>query len=243
MVKVKTDLTGQKIQHLTVLYQTEDVITKNGIHIANWHCVCDCGKEVNRTGTYMRSKRFSGGCGNCSFSLNKKTVNTYEIKSNYVIGYTSKNEKFYFDIDDYEKVKQYSWIFTQLGYVSTNIKHKQVFLHNYIMGKPEKGYVVDHIGHLEDGSPTKYDNRKVNLRIVSIKDNTINRFSSNPNKGLHKIGNKWEARIKNKGKYIYLGLYSTIEEASKVRKEAEEKYFGLYTIEKSIEYYKTIAID
>ena len=36
------------------------------------------------------------------------------------------------------------------------------------------------------------------------------------------------ARIKVKGKDIFLGYYQTLEEASKVRKEAEIKYFKEY---------------
>ena len=36
------------------------------------------------------------------------------------------------------------------------------------------------------------------------------------------------ARIKINGKEKYLGCFATLEEAIKVREEAEEKYFGKY---------------
>ena len=44
--------------------------------------------------------------------------------------------------------------------------------------------------------------------------------------GFHKQRNKWRARIMVDNKDISLGLYDTIEEAIKARKEAEIKYFG-----------------
>lgn len=44
---------------------------------------------------------------------------------------------------------------------------------------------------------------------------------------------KWVANIKVNYKKINLGYFNTLDEAAKVRKEAEEKYFGDYSIEKS----------
>lgn len=41
----------------------------------------------------------------------------------------------------------------------------------------------------------------------------------------HKSTNKWIAYIFLKNKQIYLGLFTTIEEAANARKKAEEKYF------------------
>lgn len=38
--------------------------------------------------------------------------------------------------------------------------------------------------------------------------------------------NKWRARIKFRGKLINLGTFSTIEDATKARRRAEDKYFG-----------------
>lgn len=37
---------------------------------------------------------------------------------------------------------------------------------------------------------------------------------------------KWEARIRVNKKQYYLGQYTTVEEAAKVRKEAEQKYYA-----------------
>ena len=40
--------------------------------------------------------------------------------------------------------------------------------------------------------------------------------------------NKWGARIVVNGKCIYLGYFANKEDAIKIRKEAEIKYFGEY---------------
>ena len=51
----------------------------------------------------------------------------------------------------------------------------------------------------------------------------------------HKLAQKWCARIRVDGKEIYLGLYDNLEDATKVRKEAEQKYFGEYAYDEGRE--------
>lgn len=75
------------------------------------------------------------------------------------------------------------------------------------------------------------DNRKVNLRLCSPKENSRNLSLAKNNKtgvtGVRKTKyGKWNARITVDRKEIYLGNYDTLEEAAKARKEAEKKYFG-----------------
>ena len=43
--------------------------------------------------------------------------------------------------------------------------------------------------------------------------------------------NKWQVNINVNKKSIYLGVYSDFDEAVRVRKEAEKKYFGEYNRE------------
>ena len=38
-----------------------------------------------------------------------KKYNTYDLSGEYGIGYTTKGEKFLFDLEDYEKIKDYCW--------------------------------------------------------------------------------------------------------------------------------------
>lgn len=50
---------------------------------------------------------------------------------------------------------------------------------------------------------------------------------------------KWIAQIGYKGKKIYLGSFLKFDDAVKVRKEAEEKYFGEYSYDNSIKIAKS----
>lgn len=47
--------------------------------------------------------------------------------------------------------------------------------------------------------------------------------------------NKWRARLRVKNKTINIGRYTNLEDAIKARKEAEEKYFGEYSYDNSIQ--------
>ena len=80
--------------------------------------------------------------------------NEYEIKGDYVVGYTAryKNE-FYFDLDDFEKVKQYYWIIDSSGNVICKKVTPQLSMHKLLMGD---GIYI----HKNDN---KSDNRKSNL--------------------------------------------------------------------------------
>lgn len=44
--------------------------------------------------------------------------------------------------------------------------------------------------------------------------------------GVSQKGNKWIAEIRFQGKYHYLGLWDTYDEAVKARQRGEEEYFG-----------------
>ena len=83
----------------------------------------------------------------------------------------TKNEKLsgvvLVDIDDYIKLTCDLRI-TSSGYAILRAS-KYLPLHNEILGKPEPGFVIDHINGV------KLDNRQSNLRILSIKDNGNNK--------------------------------------------------------------------
>ena len=85
--------------------------------------------------------------------------------------------------------------------------------------------LVDHIYH------QKNDNRKSQLRLCSPSENVRNRSISHSSSGVcgvywYSKNEKWSVEIVVDGKKINLGLFEDKEQAIKVRKEAEEKYFG-----------------
>ena len=140
--------------------------------------------------------------------------NYYEI-----VTYNKKNKnnnKLLIDKDDYKKCKKYKWCSSE-GY-GLNNKNK-LKLHHLILGKPPKGFEIDHINGL------RYDNRKQNLRIVTHSQNLMN----NKALGVHyNKKNKWESYIMINYKLIHLGRFKNKQDAIKARKQAEIKYFGEY---------------
>lgn len=93
-------------------------------------------------------------------------------------------------------------------------RQKIIFMHRIIMNPP-KGMFVDHING--DG----LDNRRENLRICTISQNTANSVRPSTNtsgyKGVQSSGRStrpWKATIHAKGITKYLGAYRTKEEAA-----------------------------
>ena len=123
------DLTGQKIGYLTVVKRVEDHVCPSGYRYSQWLCKCDCGNDTIVAGKQLTKENGTKSCG-CfakeNMSKIKKKYNTYDLTGEFGIGYTSKNEKFYFDLEDYDKIKDYCWYINNKGYVtSTDRKSKK----------------------------------------------------------------------------------------------------------------------
>ena len=92
---------------------------------------------------------------------------------------------------------------------------------------PPKNMVIDHI------NGDKLDNRRSNLRICTKQQNVCNNDThKDVRKGKYKgyslSRGKYAARIKVKGKLIYLGGYDTEEAAALAYNAAAIKHFGEY---------------
>lgn len=88
------------------------------------------------------------------FYLLQIKENKYEIKGDYVVGYADRsNREFYFDIEDFEKVKKYHWIFDSKGNVVSKYDKPRLSMHKLIMGE----------GIYIHKNNNKSDNRKSNL--------------------------------------------------------------------------------
>ena len=233
------DLTGQRFGYLTVVKRVEDYISPNGNHRVQWLCKCDCGNEVVVLGNNL-SKHSTESCGclrkNPSLIIRRK-YNTYDLSRNYGIGYTQKGEEFYFDLEDYNKIKDYYWFQNDAGYIVTTLKkingkQKRIRMHNFLMGE----FDIDHRNN------NKADNRNSNLRQATVSQNIMNRATRQDNSSgctgvyWNKQKNKWAAKIILNGKQIHLGFFSNIEDAIQTRKEAEDKYFGEFSYDNSQSY-------
>ena len=75
--------------------------------------------------------------------MNLKKRNKYIIKDDYVIGFTNNtNKEFYFDLEDYDKIKDYCWYVGNDGYVRCS--NSNILMHRLIMNCPDE-LVIDHI--------------------------------------------------------------------------------------------------
>lgn len=225
----RKDLSGLKFGRLLVL-------NRNKERERCWDCLCECGNKCTVHMSELQSgKTKSCGCLRKEIAYDKcKKYNDYEIQEDYVIMYTTKGEPFFVDLEDFEKVKDICWHKTKDGYITGTYKDKNIRLHRLIMNAPDDLF-VDHI----HGESTRNDNRKCNLRLATEQENCRNHPITKDNTSgvtgvnWHKAANKWRAFIGIDGKNIHLGTFDTFDEAVKVRKKAEEKYFGEFSFDNS----------
>lgn len=100
--------------------------------------------------------------------------------------------------------------------------HKLIML--YMLGKEFEQTEIDHIDH------NRSNNSWNNLRVVCRQTNSRNLSKHKTNTSgftgvsWHKTKSKWRAHIMVNYKQIHLGLFSRLEDAIEVRKEANVKY-------------------
>lgn len=166
--------------------------------------------------------------------FNKK-FNKYDLSGDWGVGFTSNtNREFYFDLEDYEKIKNYCWSEHQ-GYLEAyeTTSKKIVRFHQIVVNCP-KGFVRDHINR------NKLDNRKNNIRIITHQDNVKNQsIRSDNNSGVigvcwNKAQQTWKAGLQVNKKWKLHKNYKTKEEAIKARLKAEKEYFGEFAPQKHL---------
>ena len=223
---------GDRYGRLTVIEEVEPKIYSSGYKERRFKCQCDCGNTTIVTLKKLRNGHTSS-CG-ClqkqkASEANSK-VNKFDLSGEIGIGYTSKGERFLFDKEDFELIKDYCWyINNNHGYVRTTdkITGKRILLHRLVM-HPKKEENVDHINH------DKLNNCKSNLRVCTSSNNAKNR-SANKNSVSGVTGvvwkkreNKWVAQINVGGKYMHLGYFALKEEAIRARIKAELEFYKEY---------------
>lgn len=136
------------------------------------------------------------------------------------------------DAADFDALNKYRWTacITSQGYVYayTTMEGKRVSMHRFLCGVA--GLVVDHI------NGETLDNRRSNLRAVSIAENNRNRKSEvRSSAGVRNVtprkGGRFIARSSAGGEgSVYLGQYGTVEEAAQAIAAYEAAYSGKQTI-------------
>lgn len=153
--------------------------------------------------------------------------NTYDLSGEYGIGWTSNtNKEFYFDLEDYDKIKDYCWYETSNGarynYLAAKNKetNKRIKMHQ-LLGF--SGY--DHINR------NPMDNRKGNLRQATRQENNRNHvIGKNNSSGIIGVRfdenrNKWVAGIAINGKWTQIGRFDNKFDAIIARLKAEQEYY------------------
>lgn len=232
----KNYLIGEIFGNLTVLGIDSSSPRGKGNQI-KYICQCSC---ENKTILSVKSNALrSGKKDNCGCltrikqSLAKKKYNKYDLSGKYGIGYTNKNEPFYFDLEDYDLIKDYCWNIhksDRISYVESKdvVTRNVIKMHRLILGVENSCQIVDHISRKTE------DNRKVNLRIVTNNENAKNHGESKVNKsGICGVSyrsdtNKWRSRITVNKKEINIGHFDSFEDAYIARMNAEKEYYGDY---------------
>ena len=247
MVKVRKDLTGQTFGLLLVLEQAEDYVSPDGTHDAQWLCECSCEEHnqiITRGYRLKNGETTSCGCVKRKQTIEfnrttKKKYNKYVLDledeyGKYGVGYCSNsNDEFYFDMEDYETIKDICWCKIQRGTFTS------------LVGRiPDGEHCTMHqllgFTHYDHEDRNELNNRKYNLRKASQKENTRNRsIPSNNTSGVIGVSQrskdgKWLAYIGYNNKVIRLGEFNVKEDAIKVRLSAECKYFKDFSPQKHL---------
>ena len=131
------------------------------------------------------------------------------------------------DAAHYEEISKYKWYANRRNstvYATCIKQGRVVYMHRMIM-RPAKGALVDHI----DGNGL--NNRRCNLRVCTHQQNQANRGSRGGSSrfvGVHRHGDQWQASIRCRGEYFYLGLHDDEVEAAKARDRKAYELHGEY---------------
>lgn len=233
---------GMRFGRLTVLEKSKERIGKK--KVIGWVCKCDCGNiKIIPSPTLLSVESRSCGCLNNETRSRlakerwknvwneRRHINEYKFVDSYVDVSDVKENHFFIDCCDYEKIKDSYWFVMSNGYVRNA---DGILLHRFIMDAPEK-MVVDHIDH------NPLNNRRDNLRVCTNSENSRNRALTNFESGCNGVcknnrKTRWVATISVDGKSKNLGAFENIDDAIKTRKVAEEKYYGEFKYDKNQDY-------
>ena len=149
------------------------------------------------------------------------------------------------DLDDLDKVLNFPYTWFALKYNSAvddyyagcSIYHPEYkqsrpyYMHQLIIGKQGEGKRIDHINR------DIRDNRKANLRVVTIIQNATNRTKKNSNNksgyrnvSWNKSSKTWMVQLQIDGKNVKLKdfPYDKLDEAGEYAEKMRQKYYGEY---------------
>lgn len=237
------DLTGQTFGNLLVIGLDEH---RNNIELNRkingeikqnktyYLCKCNCGNpEILSVSSSNLKSKHTTSCG-CHQKIQASNIamkhfkkyNTYDLSGEYGICYLNDtNLKVIFDLEDYSLIKNILWNTDECGYArGYDTKTKKLVRMHKLITNTDESILIDH------SNQNKLDNRKINFRHATKRENRINsKLRINNTSGIQGVRfeqGKWRARIKINEKYIHLGMFSEFENAVVARLKAEKEYFG-----------------
>lgn len=144
-----------------------------------------------------------------------------------ILQYNKIKYSVYYDVEDENLISQFNWSIdgnSVLGRTKGSKPWKKVKMHRLVMGISDPTVIIDHINH------NGLDNRKVNLRLCSIKENNQNKLKQQRNstgyKGVIKEDWAYAVNIGVNYKLIRVGRFYTLEEAARAYDSAAVYFFG-----------------
>jgi hypothetical protein len=203
------DLTGNKYGRLLVIGVGEFIKTNRGDSRTTFKCVCDCGNTLTVRADHLKS----GNTKSCG-CLDREKAAERMFNLSYKHGLTSKHKRLYalwttIKTRCYNKNRDY-----YNCYGGRNIKvcpewdnNPVAFVEWALANGYKKGLQIDRIDNDGDYSPD-------NCHFVTSRENSLNRrliFNNNTSgyRGVsfNKSKKRYIAKIKIKGKDIYLGAF------------------------------------
>lgn len=119
-----------------------------------------------------------------------------------------------------------STFYAARGVKGADGSRRQLRMHNALM-RPASGQLVDHINR--EG----LDNRRVNLRLCTFRENMANRsfpVGKSGFRGVYRYGNRWSANISRDGQSKVIGVFDTPIAAAAAYDAAAKAAYGAFAV-------------
>ncbi|MBR3842246.1 MAG: hypothetical protein IKM38_03120 [Christensenellaceae bacterium] len=199
------DLEGKKFGELTVL---KKVGTKNSAAGVYWLCRCDCGNEVEVLGTKLETGRVT----HCKSPVHKKNYPTVDIS-----GRRFSHLVALYPVEGARKKRSVVW------HCRCDCGNEVDFSYNELVFFNIKSCGCEKRKH--EQKLNSYLTYVAGTSVDIVKSKKVPKDNTTGHRGVYLIRGKYIAKIVFQKKAYYLGVFDKIEDAVRVRKEAEEQLF------------------
>jgi hypothetical protein len=158
----------------------------------------------------------------------KRHAVTQPLSKSYRIIPLTQGQDAIVDVEDFEWISRWNWNahwdhHAKCFYARRQQSGKTIMMHREIMHL-KIGQLADH----KNGN--SLDNRKQNLRLATVSQNTANTKNKSENssgyRGVSRHGKRWRAVVVHHGRYISIGTFATREMAARAYDQIAQKMFG-----------------